>query len=183
MRPIVNSTFVTLDGVINHMEHWHFEYLDDDSAALAHDQLWASDAMLMGRKTYEVYAGAWPTRTDEYSDRINAVTKYVVSTTLTSPKWANTSVISGDLVEGVRSLKQQDGDAILMHGFGPVAKTLLREGLLDELHLWYHPVFAGVGDENDMLFDPGLNIHLEQTGTQTLKSGVVVLSYHAKASS
>ncbi|HZE48097.1 MAG TPA: dihydrofolate reductase family protein, partial [Jatrophihabitantaceae bacterium] len=84
------------------------------------------------------------------------------------------------LVESVRSLKQQDGGAILMHGFGPVAKTLLREGLLDELHLWYHPVFAGVGDEQDMLFDPGLNIHLEQTGTQTLKSGVVVLSYHAK---
>jgi len=95
---------------------------------------------------------------------------------------ANRPVISGDLVESVRSLSSQDGDAILMHGFGPVAKTLLREGLLDELHLWYHPVFAGVGDEQDMLFDPGLNIHLEQTGTQTLKSGVVVLSYTPRRS-
>lgn len=182
MRSVVNSTFVTLDGVINHMDVWHFEFVDDDSDALAQEQLEASDALLMGRKTYEAYASAWPTRTGMLADRINAMPKYVASTTLRSPEWINTTVLDGDLVEQVRRLKAQDGADILIHGFGPVAKTLLREGLLDELHLWYHPAFAGVGDAGDRLFDPGLTARLTYAGTRELKSGVVVLSYHAGAS-
>jgi len=179
MRPIVNSTFVSLDGVINHMETWHFDYIDDELGAIARDQLFASDAMLMGRATYESYAGAWPGRSDEYADRINSMPKYVVSTTLTAPAWENTTVISGNMVDEVRALKAGDGQAILMHGYGPVAKTLLREGLLDELHLWVHPAFAGVGEGNDLLLEPGLNAALQHTGTRTLQSGVVLLSYRA----
>jgi dihydrofolate reductase len=182
MRSIVNSTFVSLDGIVNHMERWHFDFIDDDVNTIALDQLLASDALLMGRKTYEGYAAAWPTRDDEYSDRINAIQKYVVSTTLTAPEWKPTTVINGDLVERVRELKRKDGDNILMHGFGPVAKTLLREGLLDELHLWYHPAFAGVGGPDDMLFTPDLNVKLRHTETTTLKSGIVILSYHAETS-
>ena len=126
MRSVVNSTFVTLDGVINHMDVWHFEFIDDDSDALAQEQLEASDALLMGRKTYEAYASAWPTRTGMLADRINAMPKYVASTTLRSPESINATVLDGDLVEQVRRLKAQDGADILIHGFGPVAKTLLR---------------------------------------------------------
>jgi dihydrofolate reductase len=179
MRPVINSTFVSLDGVINHMEAWHFDYVEQ-APTLALEQLNASDAMLMGRKTYDIYAAAWPTRHDEYSDRINAIAKYVVSGTLQAPEWNNTTVLAGDLVDEVRALKATDGRAILMHGFGPVAKTLLREGLLDELHLWYHPVLAGVGEGEDLLFEPGLNVHLDYAGARELETGVVVLSYRAK---
>jgi dihydrofolate reductase len=182
MRSVVNSTFVTLDGVINHMERWHFSAIDEDSDALAAEQLKASDALLMGRRTYEIYAATWPTRTGVHADLINAMAKYVASTTLTSPEWAGTTVIDRDLARRVRELKAQDGGDILMHGFGPVAKTLLREGLLDELHLWFHPALVGVGDAGDRIFEPGLAVGLTHTGTRELRSGVVVLSYRTGTS-
>ncbi|GAB3817409.1 dihydrofolate reductase family protein [Kribbella italica] len=179
MRKIVNSTFVTLDGVVNHMDTWHFDFVDADSDALALEQLTEADAMLMGRRSYEVYAGAWPGRDGEYAARINALPKYVASTTLTDPTWENTEVLTGSLTDEVRRLKSSDGGSILMHGFGPVAKTLLAEGLLDELHLWYHPSFAGVGTADDRLHTEGLTAHLQYAGAKPLASGVVVLSYTA----
>ena len=179
MRSIVNSTFVSLDGVINHMDKWHFDYVDSESDAFALDQLMASDAMLMGRKTYDVYASAWPNRDGVYAQRINSIPKYVASSSLTEPAWHNTTVLTGDLVDSVRTLKAEPGGPILMHGYGPVAKTLLGAGLLDELHLWVHPALAGVGAEEDLLLHPGLNVSLRLTGQRTFKSGVVVLSYRA----
>ncbi|WP_327635987.1 dihydrofolate reductase family protein [Kribbella sp. NBC_00482] len=177
MRKIINSTFVTLDGVVNHMDKWHFDFVDADSDALALEQLAEASAMLMGRQTYEVYAGAWPGRDGEYAKRMNLIPKYVASTTLTDPAWANTEVLAGDLVDEVRRLKATDGGPILMHGFGPVAKTLLAEGLLDELHLWYHPSLVGVGTADDRLHTEGLVAHLRYAAVRPLASGVVVLSY------
>lgn len=115
MRRTVNSTFVSLDGVQNHMEHWHFDLINAELADLALELLRAADAMLMGRATYESYAAVWPERADDYADTINAMPKYVASTTLETPGWMNTSVIDGDLVEAVRGLKEQDGRDILMH--------------------------------------------------------------------
>jgi dihydrofolate reductase len=177
MGKIVNSTFVSLDGVINHMDRWHFDFVDDESDAFALQQLRDSDAMLMGRHTYEVYAGAWPGRDGDYADRINAVAKYVASTTLQAPEWANTTVLDGDLTEAVTRLKQATERTILMHGYGPVAKTLVRHGLLDELVLWVHPMLAGVGTPSDMLISDGLNVRLTLADVKTLSSGVVILSY------
>lgn len=177
MRSIVNSTFVSLDGVINHMDKWHFDYVDSENDALALEQIAASDAMLMGRKTYDVYASAWPNRDGDYAQRINAIPKYVASSTLTDPAWQNTTVLSGDLVHEVRKLKAEPGGPILMHGYGPVAKTLLGAGLLDELHLWIHPKLAGVGAGEDLLLHAGLNVTLQLAGQRAFKSGVVVLSY------
>jgi dihydrofolate reductase len=176
MRDITSSTFVSLDGVVNHMDRWHFDFVDEESDAFALEQLKAADAMLMGRKTYEVYAGAWPGRDGEYSDLINDVRKYVASTTLTDPDWNNTTVLGGDLIEAVRELREQDGGPILMHGYGPVAKTLLAADLLTELHLWVHPHLAGIGDADDLLLHSGLDKRLELTGTRVFASGVVVLS-------
>jgi dihydrofolate reductase len=176
MSNISNSTFVSLDGVVNHMDKWHFDYVDEESDALALEQLRAADAMLMGRNTYEVYAGAWPGRDGEYADAINAIPKFVASDTLTDPTWHNTTVLDGDLVEAVRKLGAEDGASILMHGYGPVAKTLLAADLLTELHLWVHPHLAGVGEEGDLLIHPGLNKKLELTATRTFDSGVVVLT-------
>jgi dihydrofolate reductase len=179
MRRIINDTFVTLDGVVNHMEKWHFDYVDDETNEIALDRIRSGDALLMGRHTYDVYASAWPDRAGEYPDRINAMTKYVASTTLTNPTWANTTVISGNVPELVRELKFTDGGSILMHGFGPVAKSLVGAGLLDELHLWYHPALVGLGDANDRLHTEGLYAIFKHIGTRTLKSGVVILSYAA----
>jgi dihydrofolate reductase len=179
MGKIVSSTFISLDGVINHMETWHFDFIDDESDALAIQQLRDSDALLMGRHTYEIYASAWPSREGDYADRINAMPKYVASTTLQSPKWANTTVLDGDLAEAVAKLKQDTDRDILMHGYGPVAKTLVRHGLLDELFLWVHPTLAGVGTLSDMLISDGLNKRLTLLDAKTLESGVVLLSYQA----
>jgi dihydrofolate reductase len=179
MGKIVSSTFISLDGVINHMEAWHFDFIDGESDALAMQQLCDSDALLMGRRTYETYASAWPGREGDYADRINAMPKYVASTTLQSPQWANTTVLDGDLAEAVAKLKQDIQQNILMHGYGPVAKTLVRHGLLDELFLWVHPMLAGVGTLSDTLFSEGLNERLTLLDARTLSSGVVVLSYRA----
>jgi dihydrofolate reductase len=179
MRKIVNSTFVSLDGVINHMERWHFDFIDDEMNALARAQLDDSDALLLGRHTYDAYASAWPNRDDDYAARINAMTKYVVSTTMQTATWQNTAVLAGDLVGEVTRLKAGSGKNILMHGYGPVAKTLMRNGLLDELCLWVHPVLAGVGTADDLLMSHGLHARLQLTDVRTLDSGVVLLGYRA----
>jgi dihydrofolate reductase len=176
MGKIINSTFVSIDGVINHMEVWHFDYIDDESEQIAMEQMQASEALLMGRQTYEVYASAWPDRDGAMPDLINSMPKYVASTTLDKAAWNNTTVIKGDLVTEVAKLKQQGGD-ILMHGFGPVAHTLMTNGLLDVLHLWVHPHFAGVGGPGDMLLRAGSDTRLELLDTRVLKSGIVMLSY------
>jgi dihydrofolate reductase len=179
MRRIINDTFVTLDGVVNFMDKWHFDYVDDETHEITLERIRSSDALLMGRHTYDVYASAWPERAGEYPDHINAITKYVVSSTLTNPTWENTTVVSGDLLDFVRELKTTAGESILMHGFGPVAKSLVKAGLLDELNLWFHPALVGLGDANDRLHTDGLLAIFEHIGTRTLKSGVVILSYAA----
>lgn len=180
MGKIINSTFVSIDGVINHMEAWHFAYIDDESEQIALEQLQASEALLMGRHTYEAYASAWPQRDGVLADVINSMPKYVASTTLGEAGWNNTTVIKADLVAEVTELKRQGGD-ILMNGFGPVANTLIANGLLDVLHLWVHPHFAGVGGPGDLLLNEGNNTRLELIGSRTLKSGIVLLSYRVPA--
>jgi len=181
MGKIVNSTFISLDGVINHMDKWHFAFVDDESNAIALEQLRAAPGgLLMGRTTYEVYASAWPGRDDEYAAAINAAPKYVASTTLKAPEWANTTVIAGDVVNEVAKLKAGAGD-LLMHGYGPVAKELTRHGLLDEIHLWVHPMLAGVGGIEDTLLAEGLTRRLKLLGVRQLASGVVLLSYNTAA--
>jgi dihydrofolate reductase len=181
MRKIVNSTFVSLDGVVNHMEKWHFDYVSEQSDQLAMRQLDGAGAMLMGRNTYDIYAQAWPQRDGEYADRINTLPKHVASTTLTDPSWNNTTVLGPNLNEAVAELKAADGGDILMHGFGPVAKSLIQAGLLDELHLWYHPVLAGVGGEDDVLLTQGLNVAFETTGAELFDNGIVVMSMRARS--
>ncbi len=179
MRKIVNSTFISLDGVMEHMEVWHFDYLSDATDALVTEQIRRCDAALMGRQTYEAYAAVWPNQTGEFAERLNAMRKYVVSTTLDRAEWTNSTILKGDLVEAVAELKQQPGADILMNGIGPVARTLLTHGLLDELHLWVHPVLAATGSPDDLLFRTGAPTHLQLIDTTTLDKGVVVLSYRA----
>ena len=180
MRKVIESTLVSLDGVVGEPHTWTGDHFSEKVVAQALDQLTRSDAMIMGRNTYDVYASAWPNRDGVYADLINSIPKYVASTTLDNAAWNNTTVIKGDLVTEVARLKQQGGD-ILMHGFGPVANTLITNGLLDILHLWVHPHFAGVGGPGDLLLNEGNNTRLELIGTRILKSGIVLLSYQVPA--
>lgn len=178
MRKIVNSTFISLDGVIEDPQDWPSTDVDDPSSYTIHrDLLFECDAVLMGRRTYEGFAAAWPTRSgDEYSDRINTMAKYVVSSTLTDPEWMNTTVISGDAVDEITRLKAEPGLNIVQYGFGQLSYTLLEHGLLDQLRLWVHPFFLGSGAEN-LLYRDGRVARFALTDTTVLKSGVVVLAY------
>jgi dihydrofolate reductase len=180
MAKIINSTAVSVDGIINHMQAWHFDHLGEEHNQIAEEQVFAAESLLMGRKTYEVYASAWPQRAGAFADRINSMPKYVASTTMDEAEWTNTRVITGDLAETVARLKSEPGD-ILMHGFGPVAHTLMDHGLLDVLHLSVNPQFAGVGTLEDTLFREGTNTRLQLLGTRTLTTGVVVLTYQVSA--
>jgi dihydrofolate reductase len=140
--------------------------------------------VLMGRRTYEGFAPVWMSRSgDPYSDRINSMAKHVVSRTLRDPEWANTTVISGDVIAEVRRLKEQPGQDIVQYGFGQLSYALLGHGLIDELRLWVHPLFVGQATTEDLLFRPAAVAQLELAGTLTLNTGIVVLTYRIPASS
>ncbi|HYN99100.1 MAG TPA: dihydrofolate reductase family protein [Actinomycetota bacterium] len=177
MRKIVESTFVTLDGVMSDPQNWGPAYWDDEHAAYAHDLLFSSDALLLGRKTYDAFAQAWPTRSgDEYTDRINALPKYVASRTLTETTW-NASLLGDDLVAEVSRLKEQPGQNLLKFGTGELSQTLFRNNLTDEYHFWLFPVIAGSGQR---LFEGLEMAHLELVNSTRFKSGIVVLKYAPK---
>jgi dihydrofolate reductase len=178
MRKLINSTYITLDGVID-APMWTFPYFDEEAAAFAGAQTAAADALLMGRATYEGFAASWPGR-DESDPAtgaayFNNVKKYVASTTLTDPEWNNTEVLQGDTVEAVTKLKAQDGADILQYGFGSLSTTLIEAGLLDEVRFWIHPIFEGGATVTTPL--PGFKTSFELVGTKVLKSGVIIASY------
>ena len=120
------------------------------------------DIVLMGRRTYDVFAPAWSARSgDPYADRINTMRKVVVSTTLTDPRWANTEVVAGDVVARVRDLKGEDGGHIVQYGFGDVSRLLLDHGLFDQFQLWIHPQLVGPSDAADLLYRPATTATFE----------------------
>jgi dihydrofolate reductase len=180
VRKLINSTYVSLDGVIELPHRWPTieRPKDERSNEIQTDLLMACDAVLMGRRTYESFAPAWQSRSgDPLSDRMNAMPKYVVSTTLTDPDWANTTVISSDVAERIRALKEEDGQDIVQYGFGAVSTLLMEHGLLDELRLWIHPLFVGTGSTDDVLFPKGPPTQFILTDSTILKSGMAILTY------
>ena len=173
MRKLVESTFVTLDGVISSPEKWGPPYWDEEHNGYAHNLLFASDALLLGRETYQGFAEAWPTRKgDDFADRINSLPKYVASTSLQETKW-NATLIKDDISGKVAKLKEQPGQNILKFGTGQLDRTLMEHDLIDEFHFWVFPVVAGSGQR---LFD-GTEVTLTLLGTTTFSSGIVVHTY------
>jgi len=179
MRRILESTRVSLDGVIGNLQAWGMDYLDADAQKAATAQLSRSDAMLMGRNTYQALSTAWSTREGQFAETINAIQKYVISSTLRSTDWNNSTILGGDVITEVTELKQQDGKDLTIYGHGPLGQTLLEHGLLDEIRLSVHPIIVGTGT----LFyrDAPKKTELELVGSESLPSGVIVLSYRPAA--
>jgi dihydrofolate reductase len=177
MRKLVESTFVTLDGVVSAPQEWGPPYWDEEHTSYATKLLFAADALLLGRATYEGFAQAWPSRSgDNYTDRINGMPKYVASRTLKEATW-NATVLRGDVVEEVARLKSEAGDDILKFGTGELDRALIANGLVDEFHFWIFPVLAGSGQS---LIEGIETTHLELVETTPFESGIVVHTYAPK---
>ncbi|MET8086662.1 dihydrofolate reductase family protein [Micromonospora sp. NPDC005237] len=184
MRKLINSTYLTLDGVIEN-PMWTAPYFDEEAAAFAGSQTEDADALLMGRATYDGFSQAWPTMDESDPSTgaafFNNVKKYVASTTLTNPTWNNTEVLQGDLVEAVAKLKAQDGKDIIQYGYGSVTAQLVKAGLMDEVRFWIHPVLEGAANLSTPLTD--VKATFELIDTRVHKSGVIIASYRPKSAS
>src|SRR5437868_14000309 len=154
MGKIIVTEFVSLDGVIEDpggaedfkYGGWTFEIdRGDEGNKFKLDETMEADALLLGRKTYEGFAAAWPSREGEFADKFNAMPKYVVSSTLTNPSWSNSTVLKGDVADQVRKLKQKQEGDIVVHGSARLVQTLLENDLVDELRLMVFPVVLGTG--------------------------------------
>src|SRR5256714_4368112 len=163
MGTLVVTEFVSIDGVFEDpggaegYEHggWTFEYdRGDDGDKFKLDELMEAQVQLLGRVTYEGFAAAWPTREGPFADKLNNDPKYVVSNTLENPDWQNTTVISGDVVEGISKLKDETEGVILVAGSGTLVRTLLEADLVDELRLMVFPTILGRGRR---LFPDGID--------------------------
>jgi dihydrofolate reductase len=176
MRKVVVSMFMTLDGVTEAPHEWSFPFWTDEIGKFKHAELFASDALLLGRVTYQGFAAAWPSRTDEqgYADRINSLPKYVVSTTLEKPEWNNSTLIKANVAEAIAKLKQRPGQDIVIHGSNTLVRALMPHHLIDEYRLLVYPIVLGSGKR---LFRDGSKATLKLVETKTFGSGVVLLRY------
>ncbi len=177
MRKLTVTEFVSLDGVMA-APKWSIPYWCDELAKFKYTELMAGGALLLGRKTYETYARAWPPRAgvDGYADRMNSIPKYVVSTTLTQANWNNSTVIGKDITAAIRELKAQPGGDILVFGSGKLVVYLMQHDLVDEYHLLVYPVVLGHGQR---LFPAGSRANLQRVASQSFASGAMALVYQS----
>jgi dihydrofolate reductase len=179
MRKLLEYSLMSLDGVMSGADIGSFfEYRD---AAYYRDglgQLLACDAMLLGRTTYQSFASLWPGREHPWADRLNTMPKYVFSSTLECAEWENTTLIRGNVVDAVRTLKQQPGGDLVIWGHGQLTQTLMRHGLIDAVDLSVHPVVLGHGG---LFFREGENISLRLIAAKAFSRGIVKLTYEPLA--
>jgi dihydrofolate reductase len=176
MRKIINSAFISLDGVTEDPGSWAI--FDPDSGDEAAEELRALGGMLMGRGTYEYFADVMPKQTGPYPDAINAIRKYVFSSTLESADWNNSTIIRDDVVTAVSDLKQQDGGDLMIYGHGRLSKTLLEHGLVDEIRFSIHPVLVSAVAAGGS----GKKLPLKLVATAPAANGVVALTYQPASS-
>ncbi|MAU12583.1 MAG: pyrimidine reductase [Anaerolineaceae bacterium] len=170
MRKLVFTQFVSLDGVVENPA-WTFPYWNDDIAAFKGEETDNSDAMLLGRITYDGMSQAWPNSDDEGAEYFNSVRKYVVSTTLKNADWNNSVIISDNIVDEIAKLKEQDGKDITVHGSAQLAQTLLENDLIDRIRLLVYPVVIGEGQK---LFKDGTTATLKLVESKPIGDGGVV---------
>jgi dihydrofolate reductase len=184
MGRIVVTEFISLDGVIEDpggsedfkYGGWSFEIdRGDDGDRFKLDEALDADALLLGRRTYEGFAAAWPSRDGEFADKFNNMPKYVVSSTLKDPEWTNSTVLDGDLSEEVSRLRQDvDGD-IVVHGSAQLVQALVENGLVDELRLMVFPVVLGAGKR--LFGETSDKRRLRLSDSKTVGDGVQILTY------
>ena len=184
MGRIIVTEYMSIDGVIEapggteDYEHvnWVFEFeRGEEGQKFKDDEALSSEAMLLGRTTYEGFAPAWPTMEGEVADKFNAMPKYVVSKTLEDPEWNNTTVLRGDVVEEVTALKQKVEGDIVVHGSAQLAQALFAAGLVDELHLMVFPLVLGSGKK---LFNgSGKKTLMPLRQARTVGDGITILTY------
>ena len=176
MRKIAAGLFTSLDGVVEAPEKWTGPYFNDQVGQAVGALMAANDAMLLGRVTYEGFAAAFGGQSGGMADQMNNTQKYVVSSTLTSAGWQNSTLISGvDTAGQIKALKQQPGQNIGMSGSSALVSWLLRHGLLDRLDLLVFPVVLGSGKR--LFSEPDGPVPLTLTGSEAFSSGVVHLTY------
>ncbi|MEA2431588.1 MAG: hypothetical protein QOF65_1770 [Thermoleophilaceae bacterium] len=184
MGKIVVTEFVSLDGVMEDpggsedFQHggWSFEFSrGEDGDKFKLDEAMEAEALLLGRKTYEGFADAWPSRDGEFADKFNNMPKYVVSSTLNDPDWNNSTVLSGDLADDVAQVKgRHDGD-VVVHGSAQLVQGLLEQGLVDELRLMVFPVVLGSGRR--LFGETSDKKPLKLADSKTVGDGVSILVY------
>jgi dihydrofolate reductase len=183
MSRLVVSQFVSVDGVIEDpvgMEElgrgdWTRASSGPEGGKYKVDEIMDAAAMLLGRKTYESYAAAWPGRDGEYADKLNGMPKYVVSATLGDPEWSNTTVLRGDAPSAVRKLKEQTDGDILVHGSAELTYALMEHDLVDEWRLMIFPIVVGAGKR--FFGDPGRAVDLRLVESRAVGEGVAIMSY------
>jgi dihydrofolate reductase len=185
MRKLVISEFVTVDGIMEDpggsedFEHggWSFQFQRGDAGdRYKLDELMAADALLLGRKTYEGFADAWPQRDGEFADLFNGMPKYVVSTTLRDPEWTNSTVLGGDdVVAAVSKLRDGSAGTIVVHGSAQLVQTLLDNDLVDELRLMLFPVVIGSGKR--LFGATGAMKRMRLASSQIVGDGVAIMVY------
>jgi dihydrofolate reductase len=188
MRKLVVNTFLTLDGIMQApggpeedptggFTHggWSFHYWDEAMGEEMGQFMGKPFDLLLGRKTYEIFAAHWPHSTDPAADALNNATKHVASRTLDGVEWSNSKLIEGDVAEQVAKLKEADGPEIQVHGSGDLIQTLLEHDLVDEFRLWFFPVVLGSGKR---LFAEGaIPAGLKLVDSKTFTTGVVMTTY------
>jgi dihydrofolate reductase len=177
LRKIIAGLFISLDGVVEAPETWHFPYFNDEMGAAVTAQAEASDTMLLGRQTYEEFASYWPKQSSEvpFADVMNETPKLVASTTLESVEWQNSTLIEGDVVEALKRIKERPGKAISITGSPTLVRSLLRAGILDELRLLVHPIVVGHGKRLFETEDQPIPLRLVEAKTFT--TGVQAMTY------
>jgi len=191
MLKVIVETFLTLDGVYQApggpeedteggFKHggWQMRFWDDEGGKIMDKQLAETEALLLGRKTYEIFASYWPTATEdpEVASKFNSIPKYVASTTLKQADWKGTSIIRGNLPQEVAKAQQQGGSGVLaVIGSGKLAQSLMKENLVEEYRLWIHPIILGTGKR---LFSGGVvPANLTLIDSRTTPAGVSILTY------
>jgi dihydrofolate reductase len=176
MGRIVSNFFISLDGVVERPDQWHFPYFDDAMGEIVGAGMSTTSAFLMGRKLYGEWSEYWPTQGPEvpFSEFINGIPKYVLSTTLQDATWNNTTLVSDDVAAQLHKIKESTDGDIGMSGSATTVRWLLANGLLDELALLMHPIAVGSGQR---LFEDTPTQPLTLLHSQTLDSGVLHLRY------
>jgi len=189
MRKLIVTTFVTLDGIMQApggpeedytgsftSGGWSVNYWDDMLGQFMDEAMAKPNELLLGRKTYEIFAAYWPYAKDAPgADQLNSAKKYVVSRTLKKVDWNNSTLIKGDVVQEIRKLKEQDGPDLLVHGSSNLIQTLLKHNLIDEMRIMIFPVVIGNGKR---LFDQGtIPSGLKLIESKTSSTGVIMSVY------